>query len=194
MGARRMKLVARRRRSRARFLTALAGGGMLYSMATFYLGTAPTLAGASSRHTATFGSALTSPGGLAVDSAGDLFATDFSPVSGSVGELHADRSGGYGPAAVLPFGNTLGGATGVTVDSSGDVFVANEVANTVVELPANGATGYGAPTTLPLAPDVDGPDGLRSILPATCSSRTTALTASSSCYRRPPSSAPGSPA
>ena len=122
--------------------------------------TAPALANAFTRHTLAFGSALTDPQGLAVDSAGDLFATNFSPVSGSVVELPAKRSGGYGSPTVLPLGNTLAGASAVAVDSSGDVFVANEVSGTVVELPVNRSVGYGSPTILPLTPYTNGPDGI----------------------------------
>ena len=134
--------------------------GTVSVIVTACMWSAPALAQTFSERTLPFGSSLMDPQGLAVDSAGDLFATNFSSVSGSVVELPANGSGGYGSATLLPFGNTLAGASAVAVDSTGDVFVANQVAGTVVELPANRSGGYGSPIILPLTTSTNGPDGI----------------------------------
>jgi hypothetical protein len=134
--------------------------GALCLIAMLASGAAPAVAMTYLRHTIAFGGTLTVSEGIAVDSAGDLFATSFSPVSGGVVELPANGSGGYRSPSMLPFGTTLAGASGVAVDSAGDVFVANEVAGTAVELPASGAGGYGSPTTDVSGPVLNGPEGI----------------------------------
>jgi hypothetical protein len=160
MGARSMNLTRKVRSSRVRVRAWLVGVVAVLLIGAAAGWTAPALANPFSLHTLSFGSALTDPGGLAVDSAGDLFATNFSPVSGSVVELRVTRSGGYSSPTVLPFGGTLDGAIALAVDRSGDVFVANETAGTVVELPARGSGHYGPPITLPFGIDLNGPDGI----------------------------------
>src|SRR5690242_1936898 len=70
---------------------------------------------------------IDTPTAIAVDPAGDLFATAYSPVSGSVVALRANGVGRYGPAAILPFGTTLAGVAGLADDRAGDVFAVNEV-------------------------------------------------------------------
>ncbi len=79
---------------------------------------------------------------VAVDSAGDVFATGW----GDVLELPRTATG-YGPQTVLP-ASDLSHPVGVAVDSAGDVFISDFNNNDVVELPWTG-TGYGSQATLP---------------------------------------------
>ena len=86
---------------------------------------APAVASASSQQTLETGLLAD---GVAVDSAGDVFATDFS------GNRVVELSAG-GTQTTLPF-TGLNHPIGVAVDQLGDVFVADSGNNRVLELPA----------------------------------------------------------
>jgi sugar lactone lactonase YvrE len=78
------------------------------------------------------GAGFSSPQGVAVDKAGDIFIADTN--NNRVVEI----SGGTGPQITLP-ANGLAEPTGVAVDAAGNVFIADGVRNNrVVELPAGG--------------------------------------------------------
>ena len=77
--------------------------------------------------------------GVAVDSAGDVFATDFS------GNRVIELSAG-GTQTTLPF-TGLNHPIGVAVDQLGDVFVADSGNNRVLELPAGATTQTVLPFT-----------------------------------------------
>ena len=105
--------------------------------------------------------AVSSPTGITLDSAGDLFVAS-STVSGYVLEL--PRSGsGYGAQITLPFSG-LNQPAGLAVDSAGDVFLSDYGNGLAAELPKTG-TGYGAQVTLPFTGlgDFDFPYVLRAI-------------------------------
>jgi len=98
----------------------------------------------------TFGSAqetlpltgLSSPLGVAVDRAGDVFLT--------YGDTVADLpklAAGYGPQTALPF-NGLSDPRSVALDSGGNLFVADTGNSRIVEL-LKTSTGYGSQTTVP---------------------------------------------
>lgn len=94
---------------------------------------------------------LSSPSGVALDSAGDLYVVNGG--DGDVVELLAS-----GSQRTLPF-TGLNLPRAVAVDSAADVFVADANNNDVVELPANGAGGYGPQITLPFT-GLDEPEGV----------------------------------
>ncbi len=93
-------------------------------------------------------SGLNYPAGIALDSAGDVFVSNW--VGSSVVELLSKTSTGYGPTVTLPFSG-LSRLGGIALDSAGDVFIAEN-------WPPEGAlesaeeqltpTGYGQQTTL----------------------------------------------
>ncbi len=88
-----------------------------------------------------------SPGGLAVDAAGDVY------VSGSSNNV-VDVPAGTSKQTVLPFIDLVGPA-GVAVDAAGDVYVADWGNNRVVKLTA----GALVPSVLPFS-GLDGPFGV----------------------------------
>ena len=111
---------------------------------------------------------LSSPYGVAVDAAGDVYVTDSSS---RVLKLAAGSS----TQTVLPF-TDLHGATGVAVDSAGDVYVLEggyrvEGGNRVVKLAAGSGTQTVLPFTALAAPRV-----WRWTPPAPCTSPTPATT------------------
>ncbi len=87
-----------------------------------------------------------SPGGVLVDSAGDLFVTDAA--NNRVLELPWTSSG-YGSQITLP-ATGLNYPQGLALDGAGDLFIVDENNNRVLELPKSGA-GYGTQVTLPLS-------------------------------------------
>ncbi len=93
--------------------------------------------------------------GLALDGAGDVFASD--SLSGMIMELPRTPTG-YGPQVTLPLVG-LFSPVGVAVDSAGDVFFADD-RGLVVELPKT-ATGYGPQMTLPYS-NLQNPQGVAS--------------------------------
>ena len=96
--------------------------------------------------------------GLAVDSAGDVFAAAFGPRGADVVELPKSAKG-FGTQTTVPFGDLvdrygdLVTASGLAVDASGDVFMSwngdEGLDAGVTEVPAVRG-GYGPPVGLPL--------------------------------------------
>lgn len=103
-------------------------------VATVGFAAAPAVASAASLQTLTSGFL---PYGVAIDSAGDVFAADFT--NNRVIKLSTG-----GALTTLPF-TGLNGPAGVALDQNGDVFVADSGNNRVLELPA----GSTAQTVLP---------------------------------------------
>jgi sugar lactone lactonase YvrE len=91
---------------------------------------------------------LSSPWGVAVDGAGDVFIVDAG--NNRVVEVPV----GGGPQTTVP-ASGLNQPFGVAVDGAGDVFIADEGNNRVVEVPAGG----GPQTTVP-ASGLNGPYGV----------------------------------
>jgi sugar lactone lactonase YvrE len=84
------------------------------------------------------------PSGVALDSAGDVFVSDW----GSNRVINLPWTGtSFGQQITVPF-EGLDGSYGVAVDSKGNVFTADDYNRRVVEVPWTG-TGYGAQITLP---------------------------------------------
>ena len=98
----------------------------------------------------TLGSGFSSPSGVAIDGAGDIFVADAG--NNAVKEIMA--AGGY--AAVNLIGGGFGAPLGVAVDSFGNVFVADSGANAVEEILASG--GY--TTTISLGNGFLNPTGV----------------------------------
>lgn len=106
------------------------GRAALCMVAAIGAGAAPAVASAASQQTLETGLL---GGGVAVDSAADVFATDIS------GNRVLELSAG-GTQTTLPF-TELNHPAGVAVDQVGDVFVADSGNNRVLELPAGTSTG-----------------------------------------------------
>jgi serine/threonine protein kinase, bacterial len=107
---------------------------------------------------------LAGPFGVAVDSAGNVYAVD--PGNERVVELPAGATSSS-QQITLPF-TGLSDPFGVAVDSAGDVYVSDEANGDVVELPA-GATSSSQQITLPFA-GLSLPTGWRWTAPGTCTS------------------------
>lgn len=94
---------------------------------------------------------MTSPDGVAVDQAGNVFVADGTDrTNGRVLELPQGAS----TPVTMPFSG-LNGPSGVAVDQAGDVFVADQGNNRVLEL----AHGASKPTVLPFG-HINQPDAL----------------------------------
>src|SRR6202451_1509599 len=78
----------------------------------------------------TVGSGLSSPNGVALDAAGDVFIAD----TGNNRVVEVPAAGG----APITIGSGLSHPSGVAVDAAGDVFIADTGTNQVVEVPAGG--------------------------------------------------------
>ncbi len=144
---------------------------------------------------------------VAVDNAGDLYIAE---VTGRVREVHAGTgiidavagsgkygySGDGGPATQAE----LSIVSGVAVDAVGNLYIADSANNRVREVPAgsgtintvagNGQAGFsgdGGPAT---QAELNYPDGLQWIAPATFSSRTSGTTGCGRCTQEAVSSAP----
>jgi hypothetical protein len=105
---------------------------------------------------------LNSPGGIALDAAGDLFVADTGHCrilvlpdhSGVIDGLHAraghvavlagGRCGGGGGGGSTTASTSMGHPTGVAVDADGDVYVAEATAQRVQEIHAGQGSGGGA--------------------------------------------------
>jgi YVTN family beta-propeller protein len=97
------------------------------------------------------GMGLSSPGGVAVDVAGDVFIAD----SGNNRVVEVPAGGG----AQFTVGSGLNDPTGVAVDGAGDVFIADSSNNRVVEVPYLGNGTYGTQTDVPRL-GLHGPQGV----------------------------------
>jgi len=87
------------------------------------------------------GTTFTTPSGVAIDNAGDVFVTDAGAKTVS------EFVGGTGTPVAVGSGYTS--PTGVAVDSVGNVFVADNGAGTIFEIPSvNGTLSTAAPTAL----------------------------------------------
>lgn len=84
---------------------------------------------------------VTSPSGLALDGAGNLYVTDRS--TNTVNILSAIS----GFTSVRSVGTGLSAPTGITVDGAGNIFIADFGSNSLKEITT--ASGYGATVTLP---------------------------------------------
>ena len=131
--------------------TALAPG--LHSITATYSGDSAFAASASGVEPASVQSVVpatgvSSPGGVAVDGAGDLFIAD----SGHNQVVEVTPGGTQTTVA-----SGLNGPQGVAVDGSGDLFIADLVNNRVVEVKAGGAqTTVASGLNLPNGVAVDG--------------------------------------
>jgi DNA-binding beta-propeller fold protein YncE len=114
-------------------VAALSGAGVAAAAPTAY-GTQQTLPF----------SGISDPGGVAVDSAGDVIVVNRD--NGNILELPPGATSSSQQIS-LPFTN-LDAQDGAAVDAAGDVFVANMGSDTVVELPG-GATSSSQQVTLP---------------------------------------------
>ena len=113
---------------KATIATLVMGTSMLGMAGVTFAGTSTTTSASTPFWTdITTGGSIRLPRGIAVDSAGDLFVTNY--VSNTIEE----RKSGSTTWTDITNGGLFKNPTGIAVDSAGDLFVANQGNNTILE-------------------------------------------------------------